>query len=641
MFDRVLIANRGEIVVRIARTLRRLGCSPAAVHARGDPGRAALRACDVAVEIESYLDVEEIVAAALRVGAQALHPGYGFLSERAELARACDEAGVRWVGPPAAAIELMGDKSAAREAAARAGVPIVPGLDRPQPATVARFAREHGLPLMVKAAAGGGGKGMRLVASLDELESALEAARREAQAAFGDGALLVERYIAPARHIELQVLADAHGAVVDLGERECSLQRRHQKVVEETPSTAVDSALRATLVREGTALARACGYVGAGTIEFVAHAEEPARHYFLEMNTRLQVEHAVTELVHGIDLVEWQLRVAAGEHLEPFPVPRGHAIEARLYAEDPSRGFLPAAGRVRVLELPAGPGLRVDSGIEAGEDIGTRYDPMIAKVVAHADTRSEALARLRGALGETVVLGVHSNVGFLRGLLDDERVRSGRIDTELVEGLAPPPAPARAALVALLAAGLPDPGGDDDLFVALGGWRLGAPGAPLRQRCTLDGEREVEVVLGASGDASVDGEGVAVALLADESGGGGRRLRIAFDGVSEPWTVVREHDRWWVGGLAGGWLVERSGRERRTEDAGDAELRAPMPGQVIAVHAQEGAAVERGEVVLVMESMKMELQITAPRAGKVVALRVGVGDQVALDTLLARVEVAA
>jgi acetyl-CoA/propionyl-CoA carboxylase, biotin carboxylase, biotin carboxyl carrier protein len=640
MFDRVLIANRGEIVVRIARTLRRLGCSPAAVHARGDPGRAALRACDVAVEVESYLDVEAIVAAALRVGAQALHPGYGFLSERAELARACEDAGVRWIGPPAAAIELMGDKSAARDAAARAGVPVVPGLDRPQPATVARFASEYGLPLLVKAAAGGGGKGMRLIASLDELEPALEAAAREAQAAFGDGTLLVERYIAPARHIELQVLADTHGAVIDLGERECSLQRRHQKVVEETPSPAVDPELRAELVREGVALARACGYVGAGTIEFVAHAEDPARHYFLEMNTRLQVEHAVTELVGGIDLVEWQLRIAAGEHLESFPEPRGHAIEARVYAEDPARGFLPAAGTVRVLELPAGPGLRVDSGIEAGETIGTRYDPMIAKVVAHGATRCEALARLRGALDETVVLGVRSNVGFLRGLLDDERVRAGRIDTELVEGIAGSLPPARAALVALIAAGLPDPG-EDDLFVALRGWRLGGPGTAVRHRYTLDGEREVELALGSSGEASVDGEAVMVALLADEPVGAGRRLRIAFDGISETWTVARDHDRSWVAGATGAWLAGPSARVRGAQDAGDGDLRAPMPGQVIAVHAQEGAAVERGEVVLVMESMKMELQITAPRAGTVAALHVAPGDQVALDTLLARVEVAA
>jgi acetyl-CoA/propionyl-CoA carboxylase biotin carboxyl carrier protein len=655
MFDRVLIANRGEIVVRIARTLRRLGCSPAGVHARGDRGRAALRACDAVVEIGSYLDVDEIVAAALRAGAQALHPGYGFLSERAELARACEAAGVRWIGPPADAIELMGDKSAARGAAVRAGVPVVPGIDRPDAAAVAEFAREHGLPLLVKAAAGGGGRGMRLVASAAEIEPALEAARREAESAFGDGTLLVERCIAPARHIELQVLADAHGTVVDLGERECSLQRRHQKVVEESPSPAVDAALRAVLAREGIALARACGYVGAGTIEFVAEAADPARHYFLEMNTRLQVEHPVTEAVRGVDLVEWQLRVAAGERLPAFPPARGHAIEARIYAEDPARGFLPAAGAVRLLRLPRGPGIRVDAGVEVGEEIGTRYDPMIAKVVAHGESRAQALARLRAALGDTAVLGVRSNVGFLRELLGDERVREGRIDTALVEAMPSRPAPARAALVALIAASLPRPGDPGDAFVALGGWRLGAPPAPVRHRYTVDpppaprdgglrgagGDGDVEVALAPSGDACVDGEPLSIALLADEAVNGGRLLRIAFDGVSESWLVAPQGGGWWVGSGGGAWLAEPSARERGAEEAGGGDLRAPMPGQVVAVHAQEGARVARGDVLVVMESMKMELQITAPRAGTVAALHVAAGDQVALDTLLATVEVAA
>jgi len=655
MFDRVLIANRGEIVLRIARTLRRLGCSPAAVRVRSDPALAALRACDVSVEIASYLDIDEIVAAAARVGAQAIHPGYGFLSERAEFARACEAAGLTWIGPPADAIELMGDKSAARATARDAGVPVVPGIDAPTPQSVARFAQEHGLPLIVKAAAGGGGKGMRLVRSLADIEPALEAARREAAAAFGDDALLLERFIAPARHLELQVLADAHGNVLSVGERECSLQRRHQKVIEETPSSAVDRALREALAAEGIALARACGYVGAGTIEFVADAGDPVRHYFLEMNTRLQVEHPVTEAVHGLDLVEWQLRIACGERIETAlgSFAGGHAIEARVYAEDPARGFLPAAGTVRALELPAGPGIRVDAGIAAGESISTRYDPMIAKVVAHGATRPEALSRLRAALAETVVLGVRSNVGFLRDLLDDERVRSGDIDTALVESFEAPggargadAAAARAALVALAAAAMAARDGDAlaDPFVRLAGWRIGGAGVPVRRSLEVDGERDVEIALGPLGGpasppavALLRGAEVAVAVEADDALGGGRRLRLTFDGVGEEWLAARDGDRWWVGHAGRTWLVGPGARARGEETGGERDLRAPMPGAIVAVHAREGADVARGEVVIVMESMKMELQITAPRAGTVVALHVAAGDQVALDTLLASI----
>ena len=648
MFERVLIANRGEIVVRIAATLRRLGCSPATVHAHGDPALLHVRACDVTVEVDSYLDVQAIVDAARRCGAQAIHPGYGFLSERAEFARACELAGLRWIGPPAEAIELMGDKSAAREAARRAGVPVVPGLDAPSPARVAEFASEHGLPLLVKAAAGGGGKGMRVVRALEELEAALEAARREAAAAFGDDRLLVERFIAPARHLEVQVLADAHGTVLELGERECSLQRRHQKVIEESPSPAVDGSLRATLASEGVALARACGYVGAGTIEFVAHAEEPSRHYFLEMNTRLQVEHPVTEAVYGIDLVEWQLRVAAGERLDGLPAaPHGHAIEARVYAEDPARGFLPAGGTARVLELPRGPGIRVDAGIDAGESVGTRYDPLIAKVIAHAATREQALARLAAALRETVVLGVRTNVAFLCDLLDDEQVRAGRIDTGLIERIPVAAAPARArraALVALIAQGLADrrAPGSDDAFVRLAGWRLAGAAAPVRHRCTVDGEVEVQLALptlgppGAPASAAlIEGETISVALLAERPLAGGRSLSLSFDGTSETWVAAGDGGRWWVGCEGRAWQVAPNPRERGIDAAGGSDLRAPMPGSVIAVHTSEGAEVAHGDVLLVMESMKMELQITAPRDGTVAALHVAAGDQVALDTVLA------
>jgi acetyl-CoA/propionyl-CoA carboxylase biotin carboxyl carrier protein len=421
MFERVLIANRGEIVVRVVHTLRALGISPATVHAPDDARALHVRVCDRAVEIASYLDAEAVAAAAVRCGAQALHPGYGFLSERAELARACAAAGVAWIGPPPEAIELMGDKVAAKEAAERAAVPVVPGLHRAglTDEEITSFAVEHELPLLVKAAAGGGGRGMRVVRSHEELPRALEAARREARSSFGDSELLVERFVSPARHLEVQVLADAHGTVIHLGERECTLQRRHQKVIEEAPSPVVDAELRERLGSEAVALARACGYVGVGTVEFVADAEDPAQHFFLEMNTRLQVEHPVTEAVQDLDLVEWQVRVAAGE---PLPeggwqagCPAGHAVEARVYAEDPARGFLPATGSVRVLRLPAGAGVRVDAGVAAGDEITPRYDPMIAKVIAHAHDRETALRRLGDALADTAVLGLRTNISYLRG----------------------------------------------------------------------------------------------------------------------------------------------------------------------------------------------------------------------------------
>jgi acetyl-CoA/propionyl-CoA carboxylase biotin carboxyl carrier protein len=647
MFGRVLIANRGEIVIRIARTLRRLGCSPAAVYAHDDGGEFHLRCCDVAVAISSYLDVDEIVAAARGAGADAVHPGYGFLSERAELARACAAAGLAWIGPPPEVIELMGDKSAAKQAAQRAGLPIVPGLHHAGllDEEIARFAQTAGLPLLVKAAAGGGGKGMRIVRSPEELEAALVAARREASAAFGDDALLVERYVSPARHIEVQLLADSHGVVVDLGERECSLQRRHQKVIEEAPAPGLDAALRARLGEQAVALAAGCGYVGAGTVEFIAEAHAPAQHYFLEMNTRLQVEHAVTEAVLGIDLVEWQLRIAAGERLELAPATvHGHAVEARIYAEDPAHGFLPTSGRLRALALPSGRGVRVDAGVAQGDFVSTRYDPMIAKVIAHAPTREAALARLRAALEETVVLGVRSNVGFLADLLADEDVLAGELDTELVERTdttAPPADAALAAVVALIAQARHDraANGEGDPFTRLAGWRVSGIDGLARRRVAIDGERELELALGPLREqpmhALVDGVELAVGLTAAEDADGVQRLLVSLDGVSATWSAAGDGEEWWVGSRGRAWQITGSDRARNVEGDAGGDLRAPMPGSVVAVHAAEGAFVARGDVVLVMESMKMELQITAPRDGTIVAVRVGAGDQVALGTVLA------
>ena len=593
MFERVLIANRGEVVVRIARTLRRLGCSPATVHAPDDPGRTHVRAADLAVEVPSYLDVEAIVAAALAVGAQAIHPGYGFLAESPQLAAATVAAGLAWIGPPAQAIALMGDKAAAREAAAHAGVPVLAGAAGEDAALIA-FAREHGVPVIVKAAAGGGGKGMRVVRSLDQLEGALEGARREALSAFADGTLLIERLISPARHVEVQVLADTRGGVISLGARECSLQRRHQKVIEEAPAVAAPDGIE----RDAVALARACGYVGAGTVEFVV---SEGAHHFLEMNTRLQVEHAVTEEVFGIDLVEWQLRIADGEALPEPPAPRGHAIEARVYAEDPAHGFLPSAGRLLVLELPES--VRVDCGVAEGETIGTRYDPMIAKLTASGATREQARLRLVAALRASTILGVRTNVAHLCALLEDERVRAGELDTELVERLPAPELGDGARRAALVAALAPRPD-DEDVFARLGAWRL--LGAPARPEAVLLG---VEALRGA------------------------QRLLVEFGGVAESWVLAGG----WAGHDGESWppVVDPA----RAEVAGEErELRAPMPGAVVSVPCAQGDEVARGDVVVVLESMKMELQITAPADGVLDALHVAAGDQVALGELLARVE---
>ena len=593
MFERVLIANRGEVVVRVARTLRALGCSPATVHTRDDPARAHVRAADLAVEVPSYLDVEAIVAAALRVDAQAIHPGYGFLAESPQLAAATAAAGLVWIGPPAEVIALMGDKAAAREAASRAGLPVLAGAAGEDAALIA-FARQQGPPVIVKALAGGGGKGMRIVRSLEELEGALAAARREAQSAFGDGALLIERLISPARHIEVQVLADSHGGVISLGARECSLQRRHQKVIEEAPALAAPDGIE----RDAVALARACGYVGAGTVEFVV---SEGAHHFLEMNTRLQVEHAVTEEIFGIDLVEWQLRIAAGEALPDPAASHGHAIEARVYAEDPAHGFLPSAGRLLVLDLTES--VRVDCGVAEGETIGTRYDPMIAKLTARGATREQARRRLLAALRASTILGVRTNVAHLCALLEDERVRAGDLDTALAERIEVPgegEGARRAVLVAALAPG-PD---DEDPFARLGAWRL--LGAPARSEAVLLGMEALR---------------------------GGQRLLVDFDGVAQSWVVAGG----WVGHDGESWPPIASSQDAQAPE-GERDLRAPMPGAVVAVPCAEGDEVTRGDVLVVLESMKMELQLTAPADGMLVALNVAAGDQVALGDVLARVE---
>jgi acetyl-CoA/propionyl-CoA carboxylase biotin carboxyl carrier protein len=558
---------------------------------------------------ESYLRADAIVDAAKRSGAEAVHPGYGFLSERASFARACADAGLAFVGPPAAATEKLGDKVAAKQLAADAGVPTVPGIERPGLTDEAIVAWAQDFPLMVKAAAGGGGRGMRIVRAPGELPEALAGARREAQAGFGDDSLLAERYVERARHVEVQLLADSHGDAVHLGERECSLQRRHQKLIEECPSPAVSPELRERMGEAAVALARTAGYENAGTCEFLVSGDE---FFFLELNARLQVEHPVTEMVCGLDLVEAQLRVAAGEPLwfgQDEVVMNGHAIEARVCAEDPAQGFLPGAGRIVAYHEPSGPGVRVDSGVELGSEVTTHYDSLLAKVIAHAPERELALDRLEAALAHTAVLGPSVNTFFLRGLLANDDVRRGEMDTGLVERLpAPeddPDADGEAAAVAALARGLELAGGDDP-WDYLTAWRTDGP-APLRWRFEPGGE----VV--ARGAVEPAGEG---------------RLAVTLDGERRTWAHARdgEFTRVGIGGRA--WAFRDKRAELRGSESGPASLEAPMPGNVLAVKVGEGDEVSEGDVLVVLESMKMELQVVAPADGVVGELTVSEGDQV-------------
>jgi acetyl-CoA/propionyl-CoA carboxylase biotin carboxyl carrier protein len=663
MFSSVLVADRGEIAVRVIATLRRLGIRAIAVCSEADAGAPHVRLADVAITIgpsparESYLRVGAIVDAALRGGAQAVHPGYGFLSERADFARACAAAGLAFVGPPPEAIELLGDKARAKLLAAQLGVPTLPGI-APAGAglglcdeEIVAWAGENPdrLPLMVKAAAGGGGRGLRVVTALEELPGALDAARREALAGFDDGALLVERHVERARHIEVQLLADSHGAVVHLGERECSLQRRHQKLVEECPAPALSDEQRARMADAAVALARAAGYAGAGTCEFLAAADDPREFWFLELNARLQVEHPVTELVYGLDLVEEQLRVAAGEPLrlsQDEVVARGHAIEARVCAEDAVRGFLPGGGRIVAYHEPDGPGIRVDSGVRAGDEVTAHYDSLLAKVAAHAPTRELALERLDGALAQLAILGPPVNTAFLRGLLADPRVRAGRLDTTLAERLAADAgggealagedgaaAAALARTVRLRSAGAPG----DDPWDRLTGWRIDGR-APLRWRLQPEGggdavqaivtERGVQIGGGPPRDAHVEPAG------AD-------RLAITLDGVRRVWSYAQDGDLTRVG-LDGRTWAFRDEVAVLRDDRRDhgAALSAPMPGSVLLVHAHAGDRVGAGDVLVVLESMKMELQVVAPAAGTVEHVAVVAGDRVvagqALVAIVAR-----
>ncbi|KUI38837.1 acetyl/propionyl-CoA carboxylase subuit alpha [Mycobacterium sp. IS-1496] len=651
-FDTVLVANRGEIAVRVIRTLRAMGIRSVAVFSDADAGARHVAEADVAVRIgpaaarQSYLDIEAVVSAARRTGAQAVHPGYGFLSENADFAAALRAAGIVFIGPPVGAIQTMGDKIAAKAAVSAFGVPVVPGISRPglTDDDLIAGAGDVGFPVLVKPSAGGGGKGMRVVRDAAELPAALVSARREAAAAFGDDTLFLERFVLNPRHIEVQVLADGHGNVIHLGERECSLQRRHQKVIEEAPSPLLDEATRARIGEAACDTARSVDYAGAGTVEFIVSADRPDEFFFMEMNTRLQVEHPVTEMVTGVDLVEQQVRIAAGEKLtiaQGDVALHGHAVEARVYAEDPGRGFLPTGGTVHGLSEPGGTGVRVDSGLSRGAVVGSDYDPMLAKVIAHGADRPAALRALDRALAQTAVLGVDTNIEFLRFLLTDPDVVEGRLDTGLLDRRAPDyaQAPVRdedliAAAAHLWLRAWPAPGGD--LWAVPTGWRIGDH-APTTHRLQ-SGERTDHVhVTGTPRDARArieDGETRSLSATLD-----GDRLVVTIDGLRTDYLVAADGGQMWLAG-AGRTVAVAEVREApvRLDDvhSGDAELTSPMPGSVVAVGIEAGATVTKGTVVVTVEAMKMEHAMTAPVDG-VVELLVAVGDQVKVGQPLARI----
>ncbi|MGA7051265.1 MAG: acetyl/propionyl/methylcrotonyl-CoA carboxylase subunit alpha [Mycobacterium sp.] len=656
MFDTVLVANRGEIAVRVIRTLRRLGIRSVAVYSDPDAGARHVLEANTAVRLgpaaarESYLDIARVLDAAARTGSQAIHPGYGFLSENADFAAACDRAGVVFLGPPARAIEVMGDKITAKNAVAAFGVPVVPGVAEPglTDDDLVAAAEEVGYPVLIKPSAGGGGKGMRLVEDPARLREALVSARREAASAFGDDTLFLERFVLRPRHIEVQVLADGHGNVVHLGERECSLQRRHQKVIEEAPSVLLDAATRSQIGAAACNTARSVDYVGAGTVEFIVSAERPDEFFFMEMNTRLQVEHPVTEAVTGLDLVEWQLRVAAGEKLtfaQDDVKLNGHAIEARVYAEDPSRGFLPTGGRVLQVFEPAGVGVRVDSSLLAGTLIGSDYDPMLSKVIAYGADRDEALAKLDRALSQTAVLGVQTNVEFLRFLLADERVRAGDLDTALLDerltAFVPLPAPedvlAAGGLYRQWALAFRARGVAGNLWAAPTGWRVGGDLAPVRTAMRTPQRTETVSVWGPPEAATVqvgDGERCSASVQL-ESG----RMSVTLDGVRRDYCWAEADRHLWIADERGTWQLREAEEQKIHRAVGErpAEVVSPMPGSVIAVQVSSGAEVHEGDVVVVVEAMKMEHSLAAPVSGEV-ELLVSVGDQVKVEQVLARIK---
>ena len=664
MFDTLLIANRGEIACRVAATARRMGIRTVAVYSDADADARHVAACDQAVHIggpeprASYLRADAILQAAIDTGAGAIHPGYGFLSENEAFAEAAEKAGISFVGPPASAIAAMGSKSAAKSLMEKAGVPLVPGYhgDNQDPQFLKTQADGIGYPVLIKASAGGGGKGMRVVESSGAFLDALASCQREAASSFGDDRVLIERYLQKPRHIEIQVFADTHGNCVYLFERDCSVQRRHQKVIEEAPAPGMTEERRRAMGEAAVAAARAVGYVGAGTVEFIS--EPDGRFYFMEMNTRLQVEHPVTEMITGHDLVEWQLRVAAGQ---PLPARQedlrinGHAIEARIYAENPEKGFLPSIGTLAYLGLPphtafANGDVRVDGGVRTGDTITPFYDPMIAKLIVHGADRDQARARMLQALAQTQAVGVQTNVAFLSRLMQDSAFAAADLDTGLIERqratLLPEPQAASTATLALASAavlvrqGLAQPGlqtagkGPSDPWDARDGWRLG--NQYQRHLQWVDNGETRRVTVARQGGAwTLDaGSGPQPFLWRSHASANPNLaygLRITLAGHENAGTVVLHADRAHVFGEGGVHVLElydplAHAQDTQGEHGGG--LTAPMPGKIISISVKAGDTVEKGQPLLVMEAMKMEHTISAPADGRVGEVFYGVGDQV-------------
>jgi 3-methylcrotonyl-CoA carboxylase alpha subunit len=648
MFSSVLIANRGEIACRVARTAKRLGLRTIAVHSDADADALHVRMCDEAHAIgpapaaESYLRIDTIIAAAKEARADCIHPGYGFLSENAAFAQACIDAGIAFVGPPPAAILAMGLKDRAKALMEKAGVPVVPGFhgEMQDAKFLKQKANEIGYPVLIKAVAGGGGKGMRRVDRHADFDEQLAGAQREAKAAFGDARVLIEKYVASPRHIELQIFADRHGSAIHLNERDCSLQRRHQKVVEEAPSPGMSAELRAAMGEAAVAAAKAAGYEGAGTIEFIADGSaglKAGAFWFMEMNTRLQVEHPVTEAITGLDLVEWQFRIAGGEKLPltQAQVPlNGHAVEARLYAEDPERGFLPSTGRLLALELPVGEGIRVDSGVKKGSEITPFYDPLIAKVIAHGASRGEALDRLTTALDHTIVAGPRSNAGFLAALCRATEFRAGKFDTGFID----------RNLAALGAV----PQGLDRAAVALGAQKMlehertrikkteqepDAPASPwdAGDAFQLSGARRLALPIIAEGESLT-------AQVAYKAGA----AAVTVDGAAAANDVIAIETADAVYVLRQGRQTKVALRDLAIDEAGDhgggGLVRAPMHGKVLAVLVEKGAKVVRGQRLAIIEAMKMEHTLTAPIDGVVANIAVQKDAQIAEDTKVMLIE---
>jgi len=658
--DNVLIANRGEIACRIIRTLRRLGLRSIAVYSEADADAQHVRLADMAVPIggprpqDSYLRGDAIIAAAQACGAQAIHPGYGFLSENADFAEAVTQAGLIYIGPSAASTRRMGSKAGAKTLMAAHGVPVVPGYTgEDQDATsLAREAARIGYPLMIKAAYGGGGKGMRIVRSADEFAAALASCQREAQGAFGNARVLVERYIEHPRHIEFQIFGDQHGHVVHLNERECSAQRRYQKVMEETPSPFLTPELRARMGAAAIAAGKALDYCNAGTVEFIVDPQ--GGFYFMELNARLQVEHPITEWTLGLDLVELQLRVAAGEPLPDAllagtPAQNGHAIELRLYAEDPAQGFLPGSGRLEHLALPApSPHVRVDSGVIEGDTVSIFYDPMIAKIIVRDKDRPRALARMAEALAACHVHGPKSNVAFLERLIAHPAVREGRIDTGYLDRALDEFLPVAAqfdatavlaAAVAVLLHAEATALADHSPWATPDAWRM--QGAAPRELYLQQGETCLRILAtGHHGDYTLHVEGHAAAFVVAGARHDGDVLSLRLDDRALRLRVHRAGHMLEVqrDGTRHAFALAPAYVDATSSANNDDAVRAPMPGRVVLVQASVGSAVEAGAVLLVMEAMKMELSLRAPRAGTVVAIQAAAGEFVEADSVLIRLD---